>query len=133
MARPIGAGPRTWELAACRNALEPRVARPTHPLLGNGPRMTGGWLAQRPGQGPLQLGGFFADKDGIALGWGLVEIKTSVHCSLLVVVRGLQQELAWGQASILGTGLTQAGAWDHGLRCLLLDKHLLEQQNSKKL
>ena len=47
--------------------------------------------------------------------------------------RGLQQELAWGQASILGTGLTQAGAWGHGLRCLLLDKHLLEQQNSEKL
>ena len=58
MARPTGVGPRTWELTARRNALERRLVRPTRPLLGNGPRMTGGWLAQRPGQGALQLGGF---------------------------------------------------------------------------
>lgn len=55
MARPVEAGPRTWEPVAHRNILEPRLAGPTCPLLGNGPRMTGGWLAQRPGQGFLQF------------------------------------------------------------------------------
>ena len=130
MARPAEAGPRTWEPVAHRNVLEPRLARPTCPLLGNGPRMTGGWLAQHAGQGFLHLGDFVADKDAIALGWGLGELKTSVHCRLLVVISGLQQEPAWGQASILGMGLRQAGTWDHGLWCLLLDKHFLEQQNS---
>ena len=92
--------------------------------------MTAGWLAQHAGQGFLHLGDFVADKDAIALGWGLGELKTSVHCRLLVVISGLQQEPAWGQASILGMGLRQAGTWDHGLWCLLLDKHFLEQQNS---
>ena len=69
--------------------------------------MTGGWLAQHAGQGFLHLGDFVADKDAIALGWGLGELKTSVHCRLLVVISGLQQEPAWGQASILGMGLRQ--------------------------
>ena len=95
MARPIEAGPRTWEPVAHRNILEPRLARPTCPLLGNGPRMMG--LAGSARWPRLSaVGRFFADKDAIALGWGLGELKTSVHCRLLVVISGLQQEPAWG-------------------------------------